>query len=65
MDKYGLTMDDLEQIRGIIKRTAEENNLEYTIGTDSHTLDGYDAALKWLKDNEAIILEKLATWIRN
>lgn len=61
--KYELTMDDLTEIRCIITDVVEKNGLQYTIGTDSHSLDGYDNAIKWLKENESIIQSNLATWI--
>ena len=63
IDKYELSMVDLKQIRSIVKVTAENSGLQYTIGTDSHTLDDYDGAIKWLKVNENIIHDNLATWI--
>ena len=57
-------MDDLTEIRCIITDIAEKNGLQYTIGTDSHTLNSYDNAIIWLKENESIIQNNLATWIK-
>lgn len=64
IDKYELTMDDLKSIRRIVKTVADEKDLQYTIGTDSHTLEGYDNAIVWLKENESIVGDRLAEWIK-
>lgn len=64
IDKYNLTIRDLISIRNIIVTVARRNNLQYTIGTDSHTLDDYDNAMIWLKENEAIIQDNLSDWIK-
>lgn len=61
--KYELSLNDLEEIRSIIMKSAKDNELQFTIGTDSHTLKNYESALKWLKINEPMIQDRMADWI--
>ena len=63
INRYDLKISELEDIRHIVSILTNQNGLEYTIGTDSHTLDDYDSAMKWLKKNEIIIKNRLANWI--
>lgn len=64
IEKYRLTLSDITEIR----RTVWENALEYgflfTLGSDSHSLDNYTAAAKWLTESETAIRSKLVEWVR-
>ena len=61
--KYGFNLDELKKIRNVIIKHAERNNLQYTIGSDSHSLDDYEEVLKWLPICDKRIKSNIASWI--
>ena len=64
-DKYGLTLNALGNIKDFIFDIAKDSNLTFTIGSDSHSLDNYHNSRSWLNDNNSIILDRIAPWIKN
>ena len=61
--KYDLSVEEIQAMRTLIFDKAEEYDFSFTMGSDSHSLDNYDEALKWLSENELIIKDKLVKWI--
>lgn len=63
IDKYGLSTEEISDIRKIVTDKAETYGLSFTIGSDSHTLDNYDKAIQWLSENCEVIKSKMVDWI--
>lgn len=63
IDKYGLSMEDISEIRKIVTDKADAYGFALTIGSDSHSLDNYDKAVEWLTKNCEIIKNKMVEWI--
>ena len=63
IDKYGLSMENVSEIRKIVTDKADIYDLYFTIGSDSHTLDNYDKAIEWLTKNCEVIKNKMVEWI--
>ncbi len=63
LDKYGLLIDEITEIRKTVLDKANAYGFSFTIGSDSHTLANYDKAVEWLSANYEIIKDKIANWI--
>ena len=63
IDKYGLSMEEVADIRKIVMDKVETYGFSFTIGSDSHTLENYDKAVIWLSENCELIKDKMANWI--
>ena len=63
IDKYGLSMENVSEIRKIVTEKANTYDFYFTIGSDSHTLNNYDKAIKWLTKNFEVIKNKMVEWI--
>lgn len=61
--KYNINLDEIKRIRYAVIKHAERNNLQYTIGSDSHSLDYYEEVLKWLPNCDKCIKSNIASWI--
>ena len=61
-EKYCLSLSEVKEFRDIILKIAKEGDCKFTIGTDSHSLDNYLDAVKWLENSELIIKDMLPVW---
>ena len=64
LHKYNLSVEEIREMRNMILDKAGEYDFGFTMGSDSHSLDNYYEALKWLSENELIIRDKLLRWIK-
>ena len=65
LKKYNFSNTDIENLKKVIYEKSNEYELNFTIGSDSHSLEKYDNVLIWLKENEKIISDKLPKWLFN
>ena len=64
MEKYRLTLSDIDTIRTTVWVNALKYGFLFTLGSDSHSLDDYAAAAKWLTETETAIRSRLVEWVR-
>lgn len=63
IDKYGLSMEEIAEIRKIVTDKSETYGFSFTIGSDSHNMDNYDKAIAWLSENFEMIKNNMVDWI--
>lgn len=63
IDRYGLSIFELSEIRKLEIDKVNNYGFSFTIGSDIHTMENYDKVVEWLSGNYEIVKERLAEWI--